>query len=120
MAELMYKIASEEAPDIRVIRPELPVSLADIVALSLSKRPETRYQDGYLFATDLRNAIAQLQGMPAPALGRAGATDSNSSDKTVAFSATVAGLPVDFEKTAIQTPSKTRSPGPTAGTDSDK
>jgi hypothetical protein len=46
MSELMYKIANEEAPDIRIVRPELARSLADVVALSLSKRPETRYQDG--------------------------------------------------------------------------
>ena len=77
MAELMYKIASEEAVDIRIIRKELPVSLSNVVALSLSKRPETRYQNGDQFAADLRevlsglskNAVAgqPVQEMPAPA-----------------------------------------------------
>ncbi|OYT92168.1 MAG: serine/threonine protein kinase [Burkholderiales bacterium PBB3] len=119
MAELMYKIASEEAPDIRVIRPDLPVNLADIVALSLSKRPETRYQDGYLFATDLRNAIAQLQGMPALNAVRGASGGSDSSDKTIAFSATVSGSLVDYEKTTIQSPSKTNASGAAAGTDLD-
>ncbi len=61
MAELMYKIANEEAPDIRVIRSDLSENLADLVALSLSKRPETRYQDGDQFAADLR---AVMVGMP--------------------------------------------------------
>lgn len=54
MAELMYKIANEEAPDVRVIRPELPEALAGIVALMLHKRPELRYQDGAQVAVDLR------------------------------------------------------------------
>jgi eukaryotic-like serine/threonine-protein kinase len=62
MAELMYKIASEEAQDIRVIRPNLPENLANIIALSLSKRPETRYQDGDQFAADLRAVMATLPG----------------------------------------------------------
>ena len=60
MAELMYKIANEEAPDIRVIRRDLPESLADLVALSLSKRPETRYQNGDQFAADLRAIIVGM------------------------------------------------------------
>jgi len=62
MAELMYKIANEEAPDIRVIRGELPENLANLVALSLSKRPETRYQNGDLFAQDLKAVMAESYG----------------------------------------------------------
>ncbi|HYW55903.1 MAG TPA: serine/threonine-protein kinase [Polaromonas sp.] len=65
MAELMYKIANEPAPDIRIIRAELSERLADVVALSLSKRSETRYQDGDQFAADLRAVIADLAGAPA-------------------------------------------------------
>ena len=60
MAELMYKIASEEAIDVRAIRKELPTTLANIVALSLSKRPETRYQNGDQLAADLRQVLAAL------------------------------------------------------------
>ena len=60
MAELMYKIANEEAPDIRAIRRDLPESLADLVAVSLSKRPETRYQNGDQFAADLRAVIVAM------------------------------------------------------------
>ena len=59
MGELMYKIANEDGPDIRIIRSELPVRLADIVALSISKKPEARYQDGDQFAADLRAFIAE-------------------------------------------------------------
>ncbi len=60
MAELMYKIANEDAPDIRIIRPEIPQKLADVVARSLAKRPDGRYQDGEQFAADLRVAINDL------------------------------------------------------------
>ncbi len=60
MAELMYKIANEEAPDVRTLRPDISERLANIVAMSLSKRPETRFQDGDQFAVDLRSAMAEL------------------------------------------------------------
>ena len=60
MAELMYKIANEEAPDVRRLRAEIPQKLADVVAMSLSKRPETRYQDGEQFAADLRAVLGLL------------------------------------------------------------
>jgi len=119
MSELMYKIANEEAPDIRIIRPDLPQNLADVVALSLSKRPETRYQTGDQFAVDLRNVMSQMSGAaPIAPLARASA-EKTSSDKTVAFSATTPGqadgvqskvdftatVPAsaaDFEKTVVQ------------------
>src|SRR6185295_2092602 len=43
MAELMYKIANEEAPDIRIIRKDISPQLAEIVAFSLAKKSEARY-----------------------------------------------------------------------------
>ncbi len=61
MAELMHKIANDDAPDVRNRRAELPQSLVDMLAKSLSKRPEVRYQDGAQFARDLR---AVLSGAP--------------------------------------------------------
>ncbi len=66
MAELMYKIANEEAPNILVIRASLGERVAHIVARSLSKRPETRYQDGDAFAADLRLALADFGNNLAP------------------------------------------------------
>jgi serine/threonine-protein kinase len=102
MAELMYKIASEPAPDIRVIRPELPPALAALVALSLSKLPEARYQDGDQFARDLRTVLSELSGelptvaTPLPTHGPA-APD----EKTVVLAATAPVTPVEFEKTAV-------------------
>jgi len=91
MAELMYKIANEEAPDIRVIRPELPSALSDVVALALSKRPELRYQTGEQFAADLRNVMAKMAGTSQPPVGATTSPQaaSGASEKTVAFTSTV-------------------------------
>ncbi len=114
MAELMYKIANEEAPDIRIIRAEISPALADVVALSLSKRPEIRYQSGDIFAADLRSV---LQGM-APVLGSvapvAPARVGDVAEKTTAFAATVPAGPADFERTAAQVVPHTKA-APTAG-----
>ena len=54
MAELMFKIANEAAPDIRLVHRGLPEDLAEVVAKSLSKLPADRYQDGDQFAAALR------------------------------------------------------------------
>ncbi len=67
MAELMYKIANEEAPNIRIVRAEIPQRLADVVALALSKRPETRYQDGDQFANDLLQVMGDRSAGASPA-----------------------------------------------------
>lgn len=114
MAELMYKIANEEAVSVRIIRPELPVNLANVVERALSKRPETRYQDGDQFAADLRGVLGQfIGGAVAPpnfhTLGENSATE-----KTMAFSATVPASPLDFEKTAAQSAVEPRQT-PTGG-----
>ena len=110
MAELMFKIANEEAPDIRIIRKELPESLANLVALSVSKRPETRYQDGDQFAADLRSVMGEMGGgapatqsvMAAPAAAPMAAPAGH--EKTAVF-ATAAVAPVaaspGHEKTAV-------------------
>ncbi|MGH8858127.1 MAG: protein kinase domain-containing protein, partial [Polaromonas sp.] len=106
MAELMYKIANEEAPDIRVIRKELSARLSGLVALSLAKRPELRYQDGGQFAADLRAVIAEL-GDAAPAAARfdatvvqaaPGAPAPRAYDATQAMNAAAAQA---FEKTLV-------------------
>ncbi len=106
MAELMYKIANEEAPDIRVIRKELSARLAGLVARSLAKRPELRYQDGGQFAADLRAVIAEL-GDAAPAAARfdatvvqaaPGAPAPRAYDATQAMNAAAAQA---FEKTLV-------------------
>lgn len=110
MAELMYKIANEEAPDIRIIRKDIPERLAQIVALSLAKRSENRYQDGDQFAADLR---ALASGAPPasapvaspPAASATAATGTPADEKTVAFRTEEPAQP-DFgsEKTVVLPP----------------
>ncbi len=147
MAELMYKIANEPAPDILIIRKELPGKLADIVALSLSKRPETRYQDGDQFAADLRAVIAELSGAEngAAAAAMPSAPASALEEKTQAFNAgggapqfdatvvqsatagttgvheatqvVVADSPAHFDKTIVSRPADGGAPAGDAGTD---
>ena len=118
MAELMFKIANEEAPDIRIIRKELPESLANVVALSVSKRPETRYQDGDQFAADLRNVMAEMGGAPAApstmsmAPVAAAAAGPAGHEKTAVF-ATGAIKPVpDFDKTTAHQAAPVQKPAP--------
>ncbi len=125
MAELMYKIANEPAPDIRIIRAELSEKLANIVALSVSKRPETRYQDGEQFAADLRAVMADLAGQTQSAgvsalSGTSGgvAADAPRFDTTVIQSAAVYEAtqamqadPPAFDKTTV---SDTRGTEPKA------
>ncbi len=94
MAELMYKIANQEAPDVRSIRADLTEQTAHAVALSLSKRPETRFQDGDQFAADLRLAIAALgmaiEPVSVPISGHTPtATRSPHADKTAVLMASV-------------------------------
>ncbi|MBI2769269.1 MAG: CHASE2 domain-containing protein [Burkholderiales bacterium] len=108
MAELMYKIANEEAPEIRIVRKELPERLANVVALALAKRSEVRYQDGEQFAGDLRAVIAEMSGGapatagPAAAVQPAAAAPTAASEKTVAFSAPPEASPVaNMDKTVV-------------------
>ncbi len=106
MAELMYKIANEEAPDIRITRPELPGRLAETVAFSLAKKSDTRYQDGDRFAADLRAVLADL---PASAASAASAAAREGAPHPVSASASPqgnaptvafpAGAHLAFEKT---------------------
>ena len=68
MPELMHKIASVDAPDVRQLRPELSPAVAQVVARALHKRPESRYQTGRQMAAELRQAAAAgagQKGMPA-------------------------------------------------------
>jgi serine/threonine-protein kinase len=64
MAELMYKIANAEAPELLLLRKDLPPPLAAVVARALAKKPEQRYQDGDAFAAELRAILAGLGNPP--------------------------------------------------------
>ena len=93
MAQLMYKIANEPAPDIRTIQPDVSPRLADIVALAISKLPATRYQNGDQFAFDLRQVMADLPST----LHAAGPTAPQSATPAL-FSAATG----DFDATVVQ------------------
>ena len=58
MTELMYKIANEEAPDARVLRPDLPPRLAAVQARTVRKKPEGGYPDGESMAVNLLSALS--------------------------------------------------------------
>ncbi|MBU3740350.1 MAG: serine/threonine protein kinase [Rhodoferax sp.] len=60
LAELERRIATEDAPDIRALNPNLPQPLAELVARLLDKQPDRRYQDGDDVAQDLYRLAAEL------------------------------------------------------------
>ncbi len=68
MAALMFQIANQPAPDVRDLRPELPAALADILAKTMVKMPEGRYQTGAQLAEDLHRAMRLVQSL-APSSG---------------------------------------------------
>ncbi|PQA75932.1 CHASE2 domain-containing serine/threonine-protein kinase [Rhodoferax sp. TS-BS-61-7] len=110
MAELMFKIANEEAPDVRAIRPEIPEELARIVALMLHKRPELRYQDGGQVALDLRSAVTDgmLGATPSVALAQASQPD---------FAATNPNSTPVYDRTVAQTAVRDAGAPPSGSTD---
>jgi serine/threonine-protein kinase len=101
MAELMYKIANEEAPDIRIIRKDIPERLASVVALSLAKKPELRYQDGDQFAADLKSVLAEMSGSPV-ATSAAPAASALSKGEAALAAAASAGGASQFATGAVQ------------------
>ena len=66
MAQLMFKIANEPHPDIRTLNPDLPDSLAAIIAKVLTKDADQRYQSGAELAGDLRRCLIPPAGKGRP------------------------------------------------------
>jgi eukaryotic-like serine/threonine-protein kinase len=97
MAELMFKIANEEAPDIRVVSPHISAELARIVAMMLIKRPELRYQDGDKLAADL-NAAIRGEVMET----RLGAVPDHAGSSGGDFLDTRPATPSEFQQTVAQ------------------
>lgn len=100
MSELMYKIANEDAPGLCLIRPELPHILADVVALAMTKRPETRYQNGDQFAADLRSVLGQISGVEIAATRKMAVFLATA--PSMHFAETVPATLSEFEKTVFQ------------------
>ncbi len=98
MPELMHKIASVPAPDVRTLRPELSAEVAEVVALSMMKRPEARYQTGRQFAAEIRRALAALA-----------AAESGTKQQTVVYDAARKGTGhdmADFQETVMEYPAE--------------
>jgi len=68
MAQLMYKIANEHAPDILKYNPSLSPALVAFLDTAMSKEAGARYQTGEEFAAALRSIF----GATAPGATRAG------------------------------------------------
>ena len=79
MAQLMFKIANEEAADIRTINPQVPDGLVEVLQKAMTKDADQRFQTGEEFAAALRpygETPATSTGMNIPAAARAPATAS--------------------------------------------
>jgi serine/threonine-protein kinase len=60
MAQLMFRIANEQHPDIRDLRPDVPDCLSAIIDRALAKDADARYQTGTDMAADLRTCAGNL------------------------------------------------------------
>jgi len=64
MAQLMFKIANEPAPDVLTINASLPPTLALFLERALAKEADTRFQTGEEFAAALRAIFPGGGGQP--------------------------------------------------------
>ena len=99
---------------------EGPERLANVVGLSLSKRPETRYQDGGQFAADLRSVLDELSGLARPVASFEATVVGAAMPEAAApsYDATHHGAGPDtdaFERTAVIRPGEPGSPAPGDG-----
>ena len=73
LASLMYKIANEKHPDIRMFRPELPACVSQIINKALHKKAEDRFQTGAQMAKALTRCQSRLKGKKKKTTSRASA-----------------------------------------------
>jgi len=64
MAQLMFKIANEQQPDVRTLNPQASDCLAAIVARAMHKDVTQRYQTGAEMAADLRTCMGSTRPSP--------------------------------------------------------
>jgi serine/threonine-protein kinase len=57
---LMQKISAEPHPPLRVVRPDLPATLAAIIDRALEKDPDARYRSGAEMAQALRDCARDI------------------------------------------------------------
>ncbi len=92
MAELMFKIANEPAPDVCVVRPGISAALAVVVGKAMAKGLDARYARGNDMAFDLRCSLAGMLASP-PAF------EDTQPGSTEGFATTVV-LPSSTERSA--------------------
>ncbi len=63
LAALMYQIANQPAPDVRTVRPDLPVALSDLLHRCLAKQPAERCADAGNLARELRSLIGAAKSL---------------------------------------------------------
>lgn len=60
LASLMYKIANEKHPDVRMFRPDLPQCISKIINKGLQKEAEKRFQSGIKMVNSLKRCRDKL------------------------------------------------------------
>lgn len=60
LASLMYKIANEKHPDVRLFRPDLPSCVSRIINKALAKEAENRFQSGERFSNAMERCLERL------------------------------------------------------------
>ncbi|HEX7046205.1 MAG TPA: serine/threonine-protein kinase [Gammaproteobacteria bacterium] len=65
LATLMYRIANEDASELRAWRPDIPDNVNAIIIKALTKDPSARYQTGRGMAGAIRQCMAKLDGVKA-------------------------------------------------------
>jgi len=63
MAQLMFKIANEPAPNILAFNPSLPRAIGAFLARAMAKDAGARFQTGEEFAAALRSSVAPAAGI---------------------------------------------------------
>ncbi len=62
LTSLMYKIANEKHPDIRMFRADLPTCVSQIANKALKKDPDDRFQTGEQMASAMRRCLERVSG----------------------------------------------------------
>ena len=60
LVSLMYKIANEKHPDVRLFRPDLPSCVSRIINKALAKEAENRFQSGERFSNAMERCLERL------------------------------------------------------------
>lgn len=60
LASLMYKIANEKHPDVRMFRPDLPACVSKVINKALHKDIERRFQSGEKMAEAIQRCLERL------------------------------------------------------------